>query len=138
VFTNGCYDLLHVGHLALLESAAALGDVLVVGVNEDAAVVRLKGKNRPYVPFEERAALLAGLEAVDWVIGFEEDTPERLIRDLRPDVLVKGEDWVEGDIVGRDSIERRGGRVVRVPLVAGRSTTALAQRVARGPRVRIP
>lgn len=138
VFTNGCYDLLHVGHLELLEAAKALGDVLVVGVNRDASVRRLKGKQRPYVPFEERAALLAGLEAVDWVIGFEEDTPEALVRAIRPDVLVKGDDWPLADVVGRESIEARGGRVVRIPLVEGRSTTRLVARMARPPRDRTP
>jgi len=134
VFTNGCYDLLHVGHLRLLESARALGDALVVGVNRDASVRRLKGKHRPFVPFEERASIVAGLEAVDWVIGFDEDTPETLVRSLRPDVLVKGGDWALESVAGRETIEARGGRVVRVPLVSGRSTTALAERMGRRPR----
>ena len=134
VFTNGCYDILHVGHLRLLESARALGDALVVGVNRDESVGRLKGMRRPFVPFEERASIVAGLEAVDWVIGFDEDTPEVLVRALRPDVLVKGGDWPLASVAGRETIEALGGRVVRVPLVPGRSTTALAERIARRPR----
>jgi D-beta-D-heptose 7-phosphate kinase/D-beta-D-heptose 1-phosphate adenosyltransferase len=136
VFTNGCYDLLHVGHLRLLESAAALGDVLVVGINRDASVGRLKGRHRPYVPFEERASLLAALESVDWVIGFDEDTPEALVRAIGPDVLVKGVDWSLEQVAGRETVEARGGRVVRIPLVPGRSTTTLVERVAGPPRDR--
>ena len=105
VFTNGCFDLLHSGHLALLESAAERGDVLVVGVNEDASVAGLKGADRPFVPFDQRAALLAGLETVDYVVGFTESTPLRLIEDLHPDVLVKGADWSTDSIVGRSVVE---------------------------------
>jgi D-beta-D-heptose 7-phosphate kinase/D-beta-D-heptose 1-phosphate adenosyltransferase len=131
VFTNGCFDLLHSGHLALLESAAAQGDILVVGVNEDASVSHLKGPERPFVPFEQRAALLAGLEAVDYVVGFAEPTPLRLIEDLRPDVLVKGADWSAEAIVGRGVVEANGGSVVRRPLVRGRSTTELVRRIRR-------
>jgi D-beta-D-heptose 7-phosphate kinase/D-beta-D-heptose 1-phosphate adenosyltransferase len=131
VFTNGCYDLLHVGHLELLESAAQLGDLLVVGLNGDASVRRLKGQARPLVPFDERATMVAGLEAVDWVVGFDEDTPERLIRELLPDVLVKGGDWAPDEIVGRETVERNGGRVVTIPLIAGRSTTAIVERIMR-------
>jgi D-beta-D-heptose 7-phosphate kinase/D-beta-D-heptose 1-phosphate adenosyltransferase len=134
VFTNGCYDLLHVGHLRLLEAAAVLGDALVVGVNEDASVRRLKGGHRPYVPFDERATLVAALEAVDWVVGFDEDTPEALVRAIRPHVLVKGGDWPLERVAGRETVEASGGRVVRIPLVAGRSTTTLVERVARAPR----
>ncbi len=129
VFTNGCYDVLHAGHLHLIESAAALGDLLVIGLNEDASVARLKGPERPVVPFAERALLLAGLEAVDFVVGFGEDTPARLIADLEPDVLVKGGDWAPDRIVGRETVEGRGGRVVTIPLLAGRSTSDLLERI---------
>ncbi len=132
VFTNGCYDLVHAGHLHLLEAAAALGDVLVVGINTDSSVRRLKGPARPILPFKERARLLAGLEVVDWVVGFEEDTPEALIREIAPDVLVKGGDWTPDRIVGRDLVEARGGRVVSVPLEAGSSTSALVARIREG------
>jgi rfaE bifunctional protein nucleotidyltransferase chain/domain len=131
VFTNGCYDVLHAGHLHLLEAAARLGDLLVVGLNEDASVTRLKGAGRPVVPFEERALLLAGLEAVDFVVGFPEDTPARLISELAPDVLVKGGDWAPDRIVGRDAVEARGGRVVTIPLVAGSSTSGLLERIRK-------
>jgi D-beta-D-heptose 7-phosphate kinase/D-beta-D-heptose 1-phosphate adenosyltransferase len=129
VFTNGCYDLLHVGHLRLLETAAGLGDRLVVGVNDDASVARLKGAGRPYTPFRERAELLAGLEVVDWVVGFDADTPAALIEALLPEVLVKGGDWSVDRIIGRDTVEAHGGAVLSIPLVPGRSTTSLIERI---------
>jgi rfaE bifunctional protein nucleotidyltransferase chain/domain len=131
VFTNGCFDLLHAGHASLLERAAALGEVLVVGVNSDASVRRLKGPSRPIVPERERALLLASLRAVDYVVFFDEETPLRLITALRPDVLVKGEDYAPGEIVGREVVEAHGGSVVRVPLVAGLSTSNLLERARR-------
>ena len=131
VFTNGCFDLLHVGHLHLLESAAAMGDLLVVGVNGDDSVRSLKGKGRPLVPFDERALLLAGLAAVDLVTGFDEDTPAELIARLAPDVLVKGGDWPVQRIVGREVVEAGGGRVVSLPLLPGHSTTGLLERLKR-------
>jgi rfaE bifunctional protein nucleotidyltransferase chain/domain len=134
VFTNGCYDVLHAGHLHLLEAAAQLGDLLVVGLNEDESVSRLKGPGRPVVPFAERALLLAGLEAVDFVVGFAEDTPARLIAEVVPDVLVKGGDWSPERIVGREVVEGRGGRVVTIPLVAGASTSGLLERIRREAR----
>ncbi len=129
VVTNGCFDLLHPGHVALLERARAEGDVLVVAVNSDASVRALKGEGRPAVPEQERAETLLALEAVDRVVVFDEPTPIEVVRALRPDVLVKGGDWAEDAIVGRAEVEADGGRVVRVPLVAGRSTTALLERV---------
>src|SRR5262245_53713912 len=125
VFTNGCFDLLHRGHLELLRSARALGDALIVGVNGDAGVTRLKGPGRPLTPFEDRAALLAALEPVDRVVRFDEDTPARIIAALVPDVLVKGGDYALDAIVGRDTVERAGGLVTTVPLLAGRSTTMI-------------
>jgi rfaE bifunctional protein nucleotidyltransferase chain/domain len=133
VFTNGCFDLLHAGHVALFEAAAALGEILVVGLNTDASVRRLKGPGRPLTPERERAQVLAALRAVDYVVLFEEDTPLRLIEALRPDILVKGADYALEDIVGREVVEAAGGRVVRVPLLPGFSTTRLMERL-RGER----
>jgi len=130
VFTNGVFDLLHVGHVALLEAARAEGGALVVGVNSDASVRRLeKGADRPIVPQRERARLLAALACVDCVVLFDEETPLALIERLRPDVLVKGADYARAVIVGADQVEAWGGRVVRVPLVPGASTTALLARL---------
>jgi len=130
VFTNGCYDIIHAGHLYLLESAAALGDILVVGLNGDESIRRLKGPPRPWIVFEERSVLLGGLEVVDWVVGFDEDTPAALIDRILPDVLVKGGDWASDRIVGRETVERNGGRVLSIPLLAGKSTSDLVERIA--------
>jgi len=132
VFTNGVFDLLHRGHVEYLEEARALGDRLVVGVNSDASVRRIKGPERPLVPAGERAELLAALACVDLALIFDEDTPERLIREVGPDVLVKGGDWTPDRIVGREFVESRGGRVVSVPLREGLSTTALIARIVAG------
>jgi len=133
VFTNGVFDLLHVGHVALLEAARREGGALVVGVNSDVSVRRLqKGNDRPLVPGVERARLVAALVAVDCVVLFDEDTPLALIEHLRPDVLVKGADYAREAIVGADQVEGWGGRVVRVPMVAGVSTTELLARLRRG------
>lgn len=129
VFTNGCYDLLHVGHVQLLRRAAEEGDILVLGVNSDDSVRRLKGPERPFVPFDERAELLAGLEMVDFVVEFAQDTPAEIIRAICPDVLVKGGDWAVDKIVGRDTVEAAGGRVLTVPLVPGRSTSSLVEKI---------
>jgi D-beta-D-heptose 7-phosphate kinase/D-beta-D-heptose 1-phosphate adenosyltransferase len=130
VFTNGVFDLLHAGHVALLEAARAAGDALVVGVNTDASVRRLgKGADRPLVAEGERARVLAALAAVDCVVLFDEDTPLALIERLRPDVLVKGADYAPEAIVGAAEVEGWGGRVVRVPLVAGKSTTDLVRKL---------
>jgi rfaE bifunctional protein nucleotidyltransferase chain/domain len=129
VFTNGCFDLLHAGHIALLEAAAALADILVVGLNTDASVARLKGPSRPLTPQGERARVLGALRAVDYVLLFDEETPLRVIQALKPDVLVKGDDYALDAIVGREVVEAHGGRVVRVPLVPGCSTTSLLARL---------
>jgi rfaE bifunctional protein nucleotidyltransferase chain/domain len=130
VFTNGVFDLLHVGHVSLLEAARAQGAALVVGVNSDASVRRLgKGADRPLVPEAERARLLAALACVDGVVLFDEDTPLALIQALRPDVLVKGADYEPSQIVGAAEVEGWGGRVVRIPLVANRSTTDIVRRL---------
>jgi D-glycero-beta-D-manno-heptose 1-phosphate adenylyltransferase len=130
VFTNGVFDLLHPGHVELLEAARREGDALIVGVNTDASVRRLgKGVDRPLAAEDARARVLAGLAAVDCVVLFDEDTPLELIRTLEPDVLVKGADYPRDRIVGADWVEARGGRVVRVPVVPGFSTTALVERL---------
>jgi D-beta-D-heptose 7-phosphate kinase/D-beta-D-heptose 1-phosphate adenosyltransferase len=129
VFTNGCFDLLHPGHVALLEAAKALGDVLVVGINSDRSVRALKGPARPILPEAERSETLLALEAVDRVLIYDEETPLETIAALVPDVLVKGADWAEDKVVGREIVERAGGRLVRVPLVAGCSTTALLEQI---------
>jgi rfaE bifunctional protein nucleotidyltransferase chain/domain len=129
--TNGCFDLLHPGHVALLERARAEGDLLVVAINSDASVRALKGDARPLLPEAERAEALRALEAVDRVVVYDEPTPLELIERLRPDVLVKGADWAEDAIVGREVVEGDGGRVVRVPLLDGRSTTQLVERIRR-------
>ncbi len=129
VFTNGCFDLLHPGHIRLLEQARALGDVLVVGLNSDGSVRALKGENRPLVPQAERAEVLAALEAVDVVTVFDEPTPQALIAALLPDVLVKGGDWRPDQIVGRAAVEAAGGRVVTIPFLPGYSTSAVIARI---------
>jgi D-beta-D-heptose 7-phosphate kinase/D-beta-D-heptose 1-phosphate adenosyltransferase len=129
VFTNGCFDLLHAGHVSLLERARALGDRLIVGLNSDASVRRLKGPDRPIVGGVDRARLLAALRAVDGVTIFEEDTPLELVKALLPDVLVKGADYVRADVVGGDEVEAAGGRVVLLPLADAPSTTELVRRL---------
>jgi D-beta-D-heptose 7-phosphate kinase/D-beta-D-heptose 1-phosphate adenosyltransferase len=128
-FTNGVFDLLHVGHLRYLQRARALGDALVVGVNSDRSVRANKGPSRPITPEDERAEILAALGCVDAVVIFDEETPYALIAALQPDVLVKGADWATDAIVGRDVVEARGGTVVRVPIEAGHSTSALLARI---------
>ncbi|MBP7146593.1 MAG: D-glycero-beta-D-manno-heptose 1-phosphate adenylyltransferase [Acidobacteria bacterium] len=128
-FTNGCFDLVHAGHVRLLTAARGAADALVVGLNDDASVRRLKGAGRPLVPQDERGELLAALEAVDAVVLFGEDTPLRLILDLEPDVLVKGADWPEDRIVGAREVRAWGGEVVRVELVPGTSTSAIIRRI---------
>jgi D-beta-D-heptose 7-phosphate kinase/D-beta-D-heptose 1-phosphate adenosyltransferase len=130
VFTNGVFDLLHPGHVELLEAARREGSALIVGVNSDASVRQLgKGRDRPLNAEAARARVLAGLAAVDCVVLFDEDTPLELIQQLAPDVLVKGADYVRSAIVGADLVESRGGRVVRVPLVSGFSTSAIVERL---------
>ena len=129
VFTNGCFDLVHPGHVRYLAAARALGDVLVVGLNSDASVRRLKGAGRPILRAAERAEVLGGLSAVDHLIVFDDDTPRALITALAPDVLVKGADWAEDDIVGRDETVARGGRVERIDLVPDVSTSEIIRRI---------
>lgn len=134
VFTNGCFDLIHPGHVDLLERARAEGDVLILGLNSDESVRRLsKGPGRPIVPFAARAFVLSHLRSVDYVTGFDEDTPLELISAIRPHVLVKGGDWSPDRIVGRDVVEAAGGRVLSLPLMAGFSTTAIVETIRSVP-----
>jgi len=133
VFTNGVFDLVHPGHLRYLRQARSLGDVLVVGINSDRSVRANKGPSRPITPDTDRAEVLAAFECVDAVTIFDEDTPHDLIAAIGPDVLVKGADWAEDAIVGRDIVEARGGRVVRVPLEPGYSTTRIVERIRKRP-----
>jgi rfaE bifunctional protein nucleotidyltransferase chain/domain len=132
VFTNGCFDLLHVGHVRYLNAARGLGDRLVVGLNSDESVRRLKGPTRPVTPESERAEILSALACVDAVVLFSEDTPLRIIEAVEPDVLVKGGDWALDAIVGRDFVESRGGLVTTVPIVPGRSTSDLLRKFGGG------
>jgi len=129
VFTNGTFDILHRGHVEYLQAAQRMGDVLVVGLNTDASIRRIKGDKRPINPNRDRAAVLAALGCVDYVCMFGDDTPQRLIAALIPDVLVKGADWNANAIVGKDVVESHGGRVRRIRLTRGRSTTNVIQRV---------
>jgi rfaE bifunctional protein nucleotidyltransferase chain/domain len=131
VFTNGCFDLLHRGHADYLQKARALGDVLVVGVNSDASVSRIKGRNRPIVSQDDRAQLIASLASVDYVCLFEEDTPHELLKSLVPDILVKGADWAVEDVVGKEIVEAAGGSVRTIELLPGRSTTHLIETIVK-------
>jgi D-beta-D-heptose 7-phosphate kinase/D-beta-D-heptose 1-phosphate adenosyltransferase len=133
VFTNGVFDLLHPGHLRYLRAARAEGDVLIVGVNSDRSVRANKGPGRPVTPEAERAEILAALDPVDAVVVFDEDTPAAIVKALQPDVLVKGADWPADQIVGRDTVEARGGRVVLVPVEQGYSTTNILERIKPAP-----
>lgn len=131
VFTNGCFDLLHRGHVEYLTAARQLGDRLVLGLNTDASVSRLKGPGRPVTPEQDRATVLAGLAAVDAITFFDEDTPRNLIATLLPDVLVKGGDYRPDDIVGKTEVEAAGGKVIVLPYLEGRSTTDILQRAGK-------
>jgi rfaE bifunctional protein nucleotidyltransferase chain/domain len=132
VFTNGCYDILHPGHVKLLEQCRALGDALIVALNTDASVRRSKGPSRPIVPENDRATVIAALAAVDAVILFDEETPRELIAAVLPDILVKGADWSHF-IAGREEVEAAGGRVLTLPLEPGYSTTAIIERILKNP-----
>lgn len=129
VFTNGCFDLLHIGHITYLNGACALGDLLVVGVNTDSSVHRLKGENRPIIPQEERSHVIAALECVDYVVLFDEDTPLNLIERIHPDVLVKGSDYTREQVVGHDIVESYGGTIALLPIVNSTSTTDIINRI---------
>ena|SRR2546425_3509822 len=129
VFTNGCFDILHVGHVRYLNEARSMGDALAVGVNSDRSVGKNKGKGRPVVPGEERAEILAALGCVDYVFLFDQPTPQQVIDDLVPDVLVKGADWCLEEIVGRETVEKAGGVVKSIPFVEGASTTQIIRKI---------
>lgn len=129
VFTNGTFDILHRGHVSYLQAARRLGDVLVVGLNTDESIRRIKGPRRPINSNQDRADVLSALQCVDYVVFFGDDTPARLIQTLIPDILVKGADWKKGDIVGGDVVEAHGGKVRRIRLTPGRSTTNVIQRI---------
>lgn len=129
VFTNGCFDVLHAGHVDYLNKAKAAGDVLILGLNSDASVKRIKGEKRPIVSEEERAFILSNLKAVDYVTLFEEDTPQEIISELIPDILIKGADWAIDKIVGRDIVEANGGEVKTISFVTDQSTTNIIQTI---------
>jgi len=129
VFTNGCFDILHSGHIAYLYKAKKLGDILIIGLNSDNSIKRIKGEKRPIILQEERAFLLSALEMVDYVTIFDEDTPYELIKIIKPHILVKGGDWPIDNIVGKDIVESYGGKVLNIPLVEGKSTTNIIERI---------
>jgi len=129
VFTNGCFDILHRGHVEYLQKAKAMGDVLIVGLNTDPSVRRLKGANRPIIEHDDRAHVLAALAAVDYVCSFEDDTPKKLIDALVPDILVKGADWAVSDVVGREAVEAAGGTVQTIEFLPNRSTSRIIDRI---------
>lgn len=133
VFTNGCFDLLHPGHVSYLKQARSLGDALVVALNSDRSVRELKGKGRPILNQQERAEVIAALEAVDYVTIFDEETPRVLIAAVLPDVLVKGGDWALAEIIGREEVEAAGGRVLSLPYIEGSSTTDIIERIKNLP-----
>jgi rfaE bifunctional protein nucleotidyltransferase chain/domain len=131
VFTNGCFDIVHSGHAVYLDKARKKGDFLMVGLNSDISVRRIKGSNRPIIRFKDRALLLAYLESVDLVVEFSDDTPLNLIKKLKPDILVKGADYRISDIVGAREVREYGGRVIRIPLLKGRSTSSILEKIKR-------
>jgi rfaE bifunctional protein nucleotidyltransferase chain/domain len=133
VFTNGCYDLLHPGHIRLLEKSRELGDILILALNSDRSVRENKGAGRPIIPEDERAEVAAALEAVDYVVLFDEPTPREIIAKILPDVLVKGGDWGPNEIVGREEVEAAGGRVVSIPIEPGYSTSSILERIQKIP-----
>lgn len=132
VFTNGCFDIIHPGHIYLFKEARSLGDILVVGINSDDSIRGIKGDNRPLTHQGERAEILAAIEYVDYIIIFEETDPSRVINLIRPDILVKGADWPEDGIVGRETVESYGGRVARIELLAGYSTSRIIKQMRKG------
>jgi rfaE bifunctional protein nucleotidyltransferase chain/domain len=131
VFTNGCFDIIHAGHVKYLDDAKKLGDILVIGLNSDKSVKTLKGSSRPINSQDDRARVIAALEAVDFVTIFGEETPEALIKKLKPNVLVKGGDWKIKDIVGGDFVKSLGGKVARIPFLKGRSTSAIIGKIVK-------
>jgi rfaE bifunctional protein nucleotidyltransferase chain/domain len=136
VFTNGCFDILHYGHVQYLEDAKKYGDILIVGVNTDSSVKRLKGPLRPIIPEGDRIKTVAALESVDYTVLFPEDTPMRLIASLKPNILIKGADWDKKDIIGAAIVSRHGGKVIRIKILKGRSTTTLIKTIVEKNRRR--
>lgn len=131
VFTNGCFDIMHAGHVRYLAAARSEGEILVVGINSDKSVKLIKGKNRPIMPQDQRAEVLAGLWCVDYIVFFDEPDPLRLIQAIKPDVLVKGEDWTEDEIIGADFVKADGGKVVRIAVVPDISTSMIIERIVK-------
>jgi len=129
VFTNGCFDIIHAGHIKILKKAKSLGDILIVGLNKDKSVRKLKGENRPIMKEKHRAEILASFEMVDFVVLFGEETPEKLIKEIKPDVLVKGEDYKNKKIVGKEIVEKYGGKVILCPLVKNCSTSLIIKKI---------
>ena len=131
VFTNGCFDILHAGHVDIFQQARNLGDVLVVAVNSDISIKKIKGEKRPVVPEIQRMQVLAALEAIDYVVIFDEENPLKTIKEIQPDILVKGGDWPVETIVGREIVEKKGGKVISIPLMEGISTTNIIEEVKK-------
>lgn len=131
VFTNGCFDIIHSGHIKTFFEAKNYGDILFVGINTDDSIRRIKGEKRPILPLDVRAIVVAGCEAVDFVVPFHEDTPEEIIKKIKPDVLIKGEDWEEDKIVGAEFVKKSGGKIVRIKLVEGISTTKIIEEILK-------
>ena len=131
VFTNGCFDILHAGHVDIFQQARNLGDALVVAVNSDISIKKIKGEKRPVVPQAQRMQVLAALEAIDYVVIFDEENPLKIIKELQPDILVKGGDWPVETIVGREIVEKKGGKVLSIPLMEGISTTNIIEEVKK-------
>jgi len=131
VFTNGCFDILHAGHVDIFQQARNLGDALVVAVNSDISIKKIKGEKRPVVPQAQRMQVLAALEAIDYVVIFDEENPLKIIKELQPDILVKGGDWPVETIVGREVVEKKGGKVLSIPLIEGISTTNIIEEVKK-------
>jgi rfaE bifunctional protein nucleotidyltransferase chain/domain len=131
VFTNGCFDILHAGHVHYLNECKKYGDILIVGINSDSSIKRLKGEKRPILPLEMRAYVLSNLCSVDYVVSFEEDNPYNLIKEIKPDILIKGGDWLPDQIVGRDIVESYGGKVLTIPFKFDISTTRIIEEIKK-------
>lgn len=129
VFTNGCFDLIHGGHIHLLREAKKLGDVLVVAVNDDSSIRKIKGSGRPIFPLEERLEILESIEDIDWLVAFSQESPKKVIESLLPDVLVKGGDWLPEEVVGKQEVEEAGGKVIIIPFLSGHSSSEMVRKI---------